>query len=151
MNAQTVTLNTEQRLYVIPCGKGFTCHGFDVVSELTRKLEDWLSAYGKPWDVPHMAVLVGTIEAYENYQHLLTIAQEYCAANSIRCDIELTPQLIGLEGNRVEVVDADGDKRRFIVGRSNGWMPCHLEIASRRSHGGPSVYGAPFKSVRVVR
>ncbi|WP_157698714.1 hypothetical protein [Geobacter sp. DSM 9736] len=66
-----------------------------------------------------------------------------------RSKAELTPQLIGLEGKRVEVVDCYGGKRRFWVGRSTGWIPCHLEIDTRRSSGGPAVTGAPFRSVRV--
>ncbi len=50
---------------------------------------------------------------------------------------DLTPQLTGLEGWRVEVTDQPGDKpRRFIVGRSTGWRPCHLEISRRGALGG---------------
>lgn len=49
---------------------------------------------------------------------------------------DLSPQLRGLEGWRVEVVDMFGNKRRFIVGRSTGWCPIHLEIARRNSTGG---------------
>jgi len=49
----------------------------------------------------------------------------------------LTKQLIGYVGYRVEVVDAAGDKpRRFIVGMSTGWRPCHLEISRRSARGG---------------
>jgi hypothetical protein len=48
----------------------------------------------------------------------------------------LSPQLVGLEGWRVEVVTTYGEKRRFIVGRSTGWRPCNLEIARRDSSGG---------------
>ena len=48
----------------------------------------------------------------------------------------LHPLLIGLEGWRVEVTDTDGAKRRFIVGRSAGWQPCHIEIKTTRSIGG---------------
>lgn len=49
----------------------------------------------------------------------------------------LTGQLVGLEGWRVEVTDEDGaPPRRFYVGRSIGWRPCHLEIARRNSRGG---------------
>jgi hypothetical protein len=47
VNAQTVTLNTDERLYIIPCdGGGFSCHGFDVVANLTRKLKDWRAESG---------------------------------------------------------------------------------------------------------
>lgn len=48
----------------------------------------------------------------------------------------LTPQLVGLEGWRVEVVTTYGEKRRFYVGMSTGWRPCHLEVLTRRSLGG---------------
>jgi hypothetical protein len=49
----------------------------------------------------------------------------------------LTPQLIGLEGWRVAVIEKAGDKpRRFIVGCSTGWIPCHLEIKTKASRGG---------------
>jgi hypothetical protein len=48
----------------------------------------------------------------------------------------LTKQLNGLEGWRVEVVTMAGDTRRFIVGKSTGWQPCHLEIKTARSRGG---------------
>lgn len=59
----------------------------------------------------------------------------------------LTPQLVGLEGCRVEVTDDDGTVRRFKVGRSTGWVPCHLEVYNARSLGG----GAARKSYRSVR
>lgn len=48
----------------------------------------------------------------------------------------LSPQLRGLEGYRVEVVTTYDEKRRFIVGRSTGWRPIHLEISRRNSMGG---------------
>jgi hypothetical protein len=55
----------------------------------------------------------------------------------VRSDSGLTKQLIGLEGWRVEVVSVmTGEKRRFIVGRSTGWVPCHIELSRRTSHGG---------------
>lgn len=56
--------------------------------------------------------------------------------DSLRDNSHMTPQLLGLEGWRVEVIDAHGEQRRFIVGRSTGWRPCHLELYNRRSCGG---------------
>ena len=50
---------------------------------------------------------------------------------------DLTPELIGLEGWRVEAVTTYGETRRFYVGRSTGWKPIHLDIARRDSSGGP--------------
>ncbi len=49
---------------------------------------------------------------------------------------DLTPQLIDLEGWRVEVVTHYGECRRFYVGRSCGRRPVHLEVHNRRSLGG---------------
>jgi hypothetical protein len=76
----------------------------------------------------------------------MTVAQR----DAMRSDAGLTKQLIGYEGKRVEVVDRDGTVRRFWVGRSSGWIPCHIELKRRTSTGGQSVYGAPYRSIRIV-
>jgi len=60
----------------------------------------------------------------------------------------LTKQLIGLEGWRVEVETLYGETRRFYVGRSTGWVPCHLEVKTRRSMGG---FGAEREYKRVEK
>lgn len=62
----------------------------------------------------------------------------------------LTPDLIGKEGMRVEVVTTYGETRRFWVGRSSGWRPCHLEIHNSRALGGPSAEPS-YRSVRIIR
>ena len=55
----------------------------------------------------------------------------------LRDESGLSPQLIGLEGWRVAVRDEGATGyRKFIVGRSTGWRPCHLEIRNRRNLGG---------------
>lgn len=66
-----------------------------------------------------------------------------------RSDEHLTEQLKGLEGWRVEVVTDYGETRRFIVGRSTGWKPIHLEVSRRTSSGG---YAAEkhYRSVRKL-
>lgn len=61
----------------------------------------------------------------------------------------LSPQLRGLEGYRVEVETTYGEKRRFIVGRSTGWRPCHIEISRRNALGGHSAE-REYKSIRVL-
>lgn len=53
------------------------------------------------------------------------------------------------QGWRVEVVDAEGNRRRFIVGRSTGWRPCLLEIARSNSRGGSPV-AATYASVKPL-
>lgn len=49
---------------------------------------------------------------------------------------DLTPQLTGYEGWRVQVMRTDGTPARFIVGRSTGWKPCHIEVKRVDSSGG---------------
>ncbi len=145
----TITLNREQRLYVIQAGTGFTCLGFDVAFERLVKLHNELSKMvAKP--LPQLPKYKGTMKVYHQLRKLQGIAHKIYNEHKIQLKCELTEQLIGLEGKRVEVVDCDGNTRRFIVGKSTGWIPCHLEIAKRNSSGGMAVYGAPFKSVRVV-
>ena len=68
---------------------------------------------------------------------------------SIRDNSELTPELIGKEGFRVEATTADGERRRFIVGKSTGWRPIHLEIKTRRSLGGFPAERS-YASVRTI-
>ena len=144
-----VTVNAEQELYVIPCGEGYSCLGFDVLLARHNAVAAWLRSEGlQADDLP--PEVRGTMPAYHAYTALMDRAASYCQRNKLRCPAELTAQLIGLEGKRVEVVDRYGQRRRFIVGKSTGWQPCHLEIARRDSSGGPAVSGAPFQSVTVV-
>ena len=92
----------------------------------------------------------GSLDAYRRYRALIAQVGELCTARRIRCDVELTPQLVGLENRRVEVVDRWSERKRFLVGKSMGLIPIHLEIANRRSLDGPGVVGARFESVRVL-
>ncbi len=69
--------------------------------------------------------------------------------DEIRSADGLTPQLVNLEGWRVEVVTTYGETRRFYVGKSTGWKPCHLEISRRNVYGGPSAE-REYRSVRKL-
>jgi hypothetical protein len=135
------TINTEQRLYVLTCGSGFTCLGFDVCEErkLALAVELGVTLAGHP---------VGTRAAYTEYDALVRIAAQRNRQTGWKSQSELTPQLRGLEGWRVEVVDRWNQRRRFLVGRSTGFIPCHLELSRRDSSGGCAVVGGPFVSVR---
>ena len=141
-----VTINSKERLYVIQCVGGYSCLGFYVAEERHRAVADWM----KSKTLGPQKDLKGTKDGYEMYEGVMRLGEAYAKINGTRCPADLTSQLDGLEGKRVEVVDKYGEKRRFIVGRSTGWFPCHLEIARRTSSGGSAVTGAPFRSVRVV-
>ncbi len=144
-----VSINAEQGLYIIPDSHGYSCLGFDVLIARHNAIAAWLRKEGlQQTDLP--PDVRGTMRAYTAYRTLLDRAAGYCQRNKLRCPAELTPQLTGLESKRVEVVDRHGERRRFIVGKSTGWLPIHLEIARRNSSGGPAVTGAPFQSVRIV-
>jgi hypothetical protein len=150
--------------YVLRAGDGFTTLGFenaeatrcDVLAWLEAEagphaLAEYLARAGLPYEAgfPHCPA-VGTPAAFIRYRVTMAAGADLNARTGKRCPGDLTPQLVGLEGKRVEVTGADGERRRFIVGRSSGWRPCHLEIARRNSSGGGAVWGAPFAAVRVI-
>lgn len=151
MKKNKVTINSDyfspgNGLYVIHFEEGCTTLGFDRVMQLGNLLAAELDR----WDLTPLPAERGTMKAYEKYRMLSDLVFRKHQQNGYRSKVELTPQLIGLEGKQVEVVDCYGEKRRFVVGRSTGWIPCHLEIPSRRSSGGPAVMGTPFQSVKIV-
>ena len=146
---RSVGINAEQALYVIPESHGYSCLGFDVLISRYNAIAAWLRKESlQQDDLPPEAR--GSMRAYTAYRTLLDRARSYCERNALRCPAELTPQLTGLEGKRVEVVDCYGERRRFQVSKSMGWLPIHLEISRRNAAGGRAVWGAPFQLVRIV-
>lgn len=142
-------INADQRLYVVDCGEGYTCLGFDVAFKWASDVRNWLAAQGVIIDAPD-AAKIGTPEGYADYSRVMAAGSAWAADTNRRCPAQLTPELRGKEGQRVEVLDCYGERRRFTVGRSTGWLPIHLELRSGRSSGGGAVTGAPFRSVRVL-
>lgn len=143
-----VSVNSERRLYVIEFTEGYSCLGFDTVTDRTERYNAWLKRYGSEVDVA--CAPAGTSRHWQDYDQVVKAVLEACKKFRVRCDADLEPQLIGLEGKRVEVVDKDGEVRRFQVGKSTGPIPCHLELERRNSNGGGPVYGAPFSFVQVI-
>lgn len=143
---EDVTVNVRQELYVIPTIEGgYSCLGFDVADKWARAA---CAEMNRPELMPQNKP--GTLEHYKENATIMDVAYGFNGLTGHRFAYALTPQLVGLENKRVEVVDRYGEKRRFYVGKSSGFIPCHLEIAKRNSTGGPAVMGAPFKSVKVV-
>ncbi len=141
--SQPVTTNDEQRLYVIPESGGYSCLGFDVCKGRADRLAQEL------WkrDSIHAP---GTLELYAELKELQSCAYARYQAQGIKASCELSPQLVGLEGCRVRVVDADGlTTRNFRVGKSTGWIPCHLELHNVRSTGGGPACRT-YQSVQVI-
>lgn len=144
------SINKEQRLYVFKSGNGFSCRGFESLDNEARAVYAWLESRGVMMRGLEIPARKGTKKHYARCEQIMSRGANEFRMHGAKCLAALTPQLNGLEGQRVEVVDNDGNTRRFIVGKSIGWMPCHLEIARRNSSGGCGVYGTPFKSVRVL-
>jgi len=138
------SINREQRLYVMPSGNGYSCYGFDV---LHRKLNALAAEMG----VPVVSKRKGTKKQFFEYSKLLDAAYARFKATGKKIECELHKPFIGLEGKRVEVVQTDGGTRRFYIGKSTGWMPCHLEVHNSRSIGGIQVMEFNIKSFRIVR
>lgn len=140
-----IKLDKEHGLYVIPIGNGgYSTLGFEECRKRSEALDKELGLNLTP-------KRVGTKKAYNAYRKLKNIVFEKYQNTGFRSKTELTAQLIGLEGKRVEVVTSEGKTERFYVGKSTGWIPCHLMVKRIDSMGGEAVYGAPFKSVKVLR
>jgi len=147
-----VTVNKEQRLYVIPEECGFTCLGFDVCEKRTVALAAELAARGHGIGKRRR---VGTLAHYHRWSDLCQLALDDHRRTGWRSSAELTPELVGYEGKRVEVRhrwESTGREEtvRFNVGKSTGHIPCHLMLHNRRSIGGAAVCLGKILSVREV-
>ncbi len=140
------SINREQRLYVMKSGHGYSCLGYDVVERRRVATLEWIGHKNvKP-------MRKGSRKHYDAYQDAMMEGLTYSTNTGKRCPAELTPELVQYEGKRVEVTYPDGERaHRFIVGKSSGWLPCHLEIARRDSTGGGAVYFPKGATVELVK
>lgn len=138
------SINTEQRLYVIHCGQGLSCYGFDVLDRKARAVALWAG-------IPAHWPPIGTVDHFTVCADVMDSGAAYAQQTGRRCNADLTPQLIGLEGRRVEVTYPDGQRSRFYVSRSTGWMPCHLELKTARSMEGAAARLPEGSTVRVIQ
>lgn len=128
---QNVGIDPQSQMYVIKHGDAITTLGWEVVADRIERMA--LNLVFEDFKVPAS----GTREAYDTMMNLQLALKQRYERTGEKAIYDLTPDLLGLEGHRVEVVDHEGDQpRRFIVGRSTGWAPIHLEIKTTRSTGG---------------
>ena len=149
METTTITVDHKRGLYILQTEEYYSTHGIDVVQRRSENIIKWIK--GKGEEPIYKMVEYATVHAYEQYKAIMNQAQEFCKKNNIQCEIELEAQLIGLEGKRVEVIDKYGEKRRFWVGRTTGWLPGHIELSKSNSSGGFLVMGTPFQKITVIR
>ncbi len=133
-----VSINKEQRLYVLKCG-GYSCLGFDVVDKKIKNLCEALN-------IDNTCKNKGTKKAYLFYRALMATAEK----TGKRFDFELYKPFIGNEGKRVEITYTWGDKERGIIGKSTGWIPCHILLKRCDSSGGGSVLADSIKSWKFI-
>lgn len=140
-----VTLNTEQKLYVIPEGDGYSCYGFQNCFDDVAHLADLLAV------VPPAPEDFGTLELYERRKTLLKKYADSPHATSTWFNPRTLPAvrmvLSELITNRREVRIFLGDTvtgRSWMeehdvvghIGRSTGWMKVPLLIAKGEDGGG---------------
>lgn len=141
------SINKTARLYVMQCGGGFSCYGFAVLDRKARAVAQWLSDNGE--NVAAVPARVGTKKHYNACGEILAHGAQYAARSDKRCNAELIPQFIGHEGQRVECT-LYGERVRFYIGKSSGWMPSHLEIKTARSSGGSAISADAVKNIRFI-
>lgn len=147
-----VKINEKDDLFIIPCGGGFSCLGFDVLeTRATRLGSELVSKFGYSVRQPEPR---GTLARYAQYLNYVGFARAKNEACGWQSKSELTPQLIGLEGKRVEVrhkfKSGEVETTRFYVGKSTGFIPCHLEIKRCNSSGGGAVCLGEIISVQAI-
>ena len=143
---ETITLDDENARYVIRNPYGVSCLGYAVLDRRAKALAKELG------EVPEGAY--GTLEAFHGYARLLDLAEARHRATGWRSQSQLTPELIGKEGKRVEVLHkwpgSQPIRERFRVGKSTGFIPCHIELSNRRSIAGPPVALGEIIEVREI-
>jgi hypothetical protein len=128
---RNVGIDPQTKLYIIKHAEGMSTLGWYVCKDRTERMALNLGM------TDFTAPATGTREAYDMMLTLQEALKLKFERTGEKACYDLSPQLLGIEGHRVEVVDHEGEApRRFIVGKSTGWAPCHLEIKTTRSTGG---------------
>jgi len=131
---QLQRIDETERLYVFARQGYVSTLGFDILNERHGRLADEFG-FAHPTEC-------GTAKAFGDYAQAMRDAQ----ATNKRSFCELTAQLRGLEGKKVQVVTKDGETHTFKLGMSTGWQPIHLAVTGR---GGYPVE-RHFRSVKVL-
>lgn len=146
--AKKVTIDVAQGLYVIPCGDGYSCLGFEVCEKRRRRLAEELRGRGVK---PPSGDEIGSMGNYDAHKETSDLAYSYHKETGYRFTCELHPKLVGREHISVQITRPDGSKSRFRVGKSTGWVPCHLACSNVRSIGGDPIEADEEFSVSIVK
>lgn len=136
-------INKEQRLFVFNSGGGYSCLGFDVV---LRKI----NALSKELNIEKPNFRAGSKASLKFYYKIVKIASDKHQKTGWRSKSGLYKPFIGHEGKRVEVTYNSGETTRFYIGKSTGFIPCHLEIKRSDSTGGGAVLTDSIKTFKFI-
>lgn len=149
-----VNTNDEQGLYVIPSvslkGRvnGYSCLGYEVAERKIRRMLAWLGYTSLDPLANEKVMALGTVAHYQLYSRVLDHVRQRVNKTGRKCEIDLEPQLKGLEGRVVRVRKGE-EVYTFRVGRSTGWIPAHLAIGPKED-GGPVAPSGPYDEVGVL-
>jgi hypothetical protein len=144
MSEQLIKIDKEQKLYVLSASKNHvSCLGFDVVMRKGQALAEEMNEIFN-------TKRTGSKKAYKEYCRLIEIARRKNTSTGWRSHTELFKPFIGNEGKRVEVEYDWGEKERFYIGKSTGWIPCHLAIKKSNSIGGAALLADSIKSFHFI-
>jgi hypothetical protein len=147
-----ITRNEADALYVIQTSESVTMYGYDVVlRDIDLMFTELAGRRALPEEYIDNAPIPvrGSMEAWDLRVILMDQLKAVCAEQGEQAIFNLSPQLLGLEGWRVQALTKYNETRRFIVGRSSGWAPCHIELARSNSNDGPAAE-REYESVRTL-
>jgi hypothetical protein len=108
------------------------------------------AAISRELGLPAPAAPPGTCAALLEYLELLEAARYHVVRTGKRMTCGLHPDLTGLEGSTLEAT-RDGEKVRFILGKSTGFIPCHLEVAVGKDYGDAIHPEEDLGRIKVIR
>lgn len=154
-----ISINQEQRLFVIPSGDGYSCFGFD---NCFKEAQAMAKIMGLNEQMP-MESETGTLKQYEQHAALIRQFSSHPASGQTWFNPD-TPEVVRttlerarLQRSRLRIFYGDtGTGRDWLneydvvgtIGRSSGITKIPLMIANERSSGGPGILDSCI--VRII-
>ena len=119
-----IKINADQRLFVIPCGEGFSCHGFDVVYRELEQIIEKMAAKNVilKWAFEYaQEAYIGTLEQYAVYQKAVQAMRE----SGLKFGTWFNPKTPKKVQRILEDYRKSDDKIRIFLGDANtgrDWM-----------------------------
>lgn len=137
------SVNKQHGMFVFNNNGHVSCLGFDVVLDRAKGL-------AKELGVAMRNFRRGSKAGLEFYNRMVLLAKKRHDSTGWRSASGLFAPFIGNEGKRVEVTYSWGERERFYIGKSTGWIPCHIAVKRRGSSGGCAVLSDSIKEFRFL-